>query len=105
MPITTPHRDLDYLPLADKDFQIKDLTFDETALKLHCKYRDNYLYHADKIGPSESNLPKYQFPNVHVFLEIIHYCHANYDPTMRAVISPDQKILSTITAESINEML
>jgi len=50
MAITTPHEDLDFLPLADKDFQIKDLTFDETPLKLHCKYWDNYLNNTDKIG-------------------------------------------------------
>jgi len=105
MPITTPHIDLDYLPLANKDFQIRDLTFDETPLKLHCKYRDNYLNHVDKIGLWESNLPKYQFHSVHVFLEINHYYHANYDPTMRFVMSPDQKILFAIIAESINEML
>jgi len=103
--ITTPHKDLDYLPLADKDFQIKDLTFDETSLKLHCRYRDNYLNHVDNIGLWESNLPKYQFQSVHVFLEIIHYCHANCDPVLNVVMSPDQKILFIIIAESINEIL
>lgn len=105
MLVTTPHRYLDHIPLADKDFQIKDLTFDETPLKLHCKYRDIYLNHVDKIGLSESNLHKYQFPSVHVFLEIIHYYHANCDPITKVVMSPDQKILFTITAKSINEML
>jgi len=30
-PITTPHCDLDYLPLADKDFQIKDLDTTKTT--------------------------------------------------------------------------
>jgi len=59
MPVTTPHRDLDHLPLADKDFQIKDLTFEQSPLKLHCRHQDNYLNHADKIGLWESNLPKY----------------------------------------------
>lgn len=105
MPLTTFDRDFDHLPLANKDFQIKDLTFDETPLKLYYKYQDNYLNHADKIGLWESNLPKYQFPIVHIFPNIIHQCHANYDPNMRVVMSPDQKILFTIIAESINEML
>jgi len=104
-PITTPHKDLDHLPLDDKDFHIKDLTFDETPLKLHYRYKDNYLNHVDKIGLWESNLPKYQFPSVHVFPEIIHYCHENYDPVLKVVMSSDQKILFTITAKSINEML
>jgi len=34
-PITTPHRDLDYLPLADKYFQIKDLELDRNPLKVY----------------------------------------------------------------------
>jgi len=103
-PITTRHSDLDYLPLVDKDFQIKDLTFEETTLKLYCKFRDNYLRNADKIGLWESNLPKYQFPTVHIFPDIVHQCHANYDPNMRAIMSANKKVLFTITAESINEM-
>ena len=104
-PITTPHRDLDHLPLADKDFQIKDLTFDETPLKLYCRCRDNYLNNVDKIGLWESNIPKYQFPTVHIFPYIFHQCHANYNPILTAVMSPNQKVLFTITAKFINEML
>lgn len=93
-PITTPHLDLDYLPLADKDFQIKDTSIHESPLKLYCRYRDQYRNHADKIGLWESNLPKYQFLEVHIFPEIVHYCHANCIPSQRAVMSPDQTILS-----------
>lgn len=89
MPMTTPHRDLDHLPLDDRDFQIKDLTFDETPLKIYCKYRDNSLKNADKIGLWESNLPKYQFPTVHIFPDIVHQCHVNYDPNMRVITSPE----------------
>lgn len=33
-PITTPHLDLDHVPLADKDFQIKDTIVEESPLKL-----------------------------------------------------------------------
>lgn len=105
MPLTTPHRDLDHLPLANRDFKVKDLTFDETPLILYCKYWDNYLNHADRIGLLESNLPKYQFTTVHIFPNITHQCHANYDPNMRVVKTLDQKILFTITSESINEIL
>ena len=47
----------------------------------------------------------YLLPSVHIFPEIIHYCHANYDPNQRAVLSPSQTILFPITAQSINEML
>jgi len=58
-PITTPHFDLDHLPLADKDFQIKDTIVIELFLKVHCKSRDKFLNHADEIGLWESNFPKY----------------------------------------------
>jgi len=34
-PINAPHRDLDYLPLTNKDFQIKDLI--TTLLKITSK--------------------------------------------------------------------
>ena len=70
-PITTPHRDLDHLPLADRDFQIKDLTFDDSPLRLHCKFQDLYLNNVDDIGLWESNLPTYQFPSVYIFPDIV----------------------------------
>ena len=47
----------------------------------------------------------YFLPSVHVFPEIIYHCHANYDPNQRAVMSPSQTIIFSITTESINEML
>lgn len=36
--VNAPHEYLDHLPLVDKDFQIKDLTFDDSPLRLHCTY-------------------------------------------------------------------
>lgn len=87
-PITTPHRDLDYLPLADKYFQIKDLEPDKDPLKVFCQFRDNYMNGSDTIGLWESNLPMYILPSVHIFLNIIHQCQANYNPNLRAIIPP-----------------
>ena len=87
LPISTPHRDLDHLPLVDKDFQIKDTSVQESPSKLYCRYRYQYLNHEDKIGLWESGLTKYQFPRIHIFLEIFHYCHMNYSPTLRPVMS------------------
>jgi len=104
-PITTPHLDLDHLPLANKGFQIKDTSVYESPLKLYCQYKDQYLNQVDKIGQWESNFPKYQFLEVHIFPEIVHYFHENYIPSQRAVMSLGHTILFTITAESINEML
>ena len=104
-PLNAPHRDLDYLPLVDRYFQIKDLVLCESPLRIFCYCRDNYLKGSDIFGLWESNLPMYLLPSVHIFPEIIHYCDANYDPNLRAVLSPSQTILFPITAQSINEML
>ena len=104
-PLNAPHRDLDYLPLVDRYFQVKDLVLSENPLRIffHCK--DNYLKGSDIFGLWESNIPMYLLPSVHIFPEIIHYCHENYDPNQRAVFSLSQTILFPITAQSINEML
>jgi len=104
-PISTPHLDVDHLPLVDKDFQIKETSAQESLLKVHCQSRDRFLNHADEIGLWESNLPKYRFPQVHIFPEIVHMCYACYIPSHRTIMSHDQKVLFTVTAKSINEML
>ena len=41
VPINAPHKDLDYLPLADMDFQIKDLLLSENPLRIFHRFRDN----------------------------------------------------------------
>lgn len=96
-PIHTPHRDLDHLPLADKDFQIKELTFEGSPVRIHCKCQDSYLNHANKIDLWEPNLPKYQLPSIHIFPKIVHQCHANYNPNLRAVMYPNQQILFNLS--------
>lgn len=101
----TPHQDLDHLPLAEKYFRVKDTSVHESQLKLQCRYRVQYLNNVDKIALWESNFPKYEFSRVHVFLEIVHYCHMNYNPSQRTVMTPDHTVLFTIATESINEML
>lgn len=58
-PLQTPHLDIDHLPLADRDFQIKDKTSPNNLLKLHCWRKDKFLNQNDDIHPWESNLPKY----------------------------------------------
>ena len=104
-PLNAPHRELEYLPLVDKDFQIKDLVFDESPLRSYCRCRDDFSKGLDVIGLWESNFPRYLIPSVLIFPEIIHYCHSNYDPTQRAVMSPDQSVLFPITPQAINAML
>ena len=104
-PLNAPHKDVDYLSLADMDFQVKDLGLSENPLRIFFCCRDNYLNGSDIIGLWESNMPLYFLPAVHILPEIIHFCHANYDPNQRAVLSPSQDVLFPITAQSINEML
>lgn len=104
-PINAPHKNQGYLPLADKDFQIKDITTGQNHLKAFFQARNNYLNGSDILGLWESNLLRYFFPSVHVFPEIIHQFCANYDPNLRAVMSPSQTVLFPIEAASINEML
>ncbi len=103
--IATLHLDLDHFLLADGDFQIKDTTSILLLLKIHCLSRENYLNYTDDIGLWESNLPRYQFHQVHIFPELVHMCYTYYIPSHRALMSHDQKVLFIITAESINEML
>ena len=104
-PLNAPHKDLDYLPLVDRDFQIKDLILNENPLRIFFQCRDSYLNSSDIFGIWESNIPMYLLASVHIFPEIIYHCHANYDPNQRAVMSPSQTVLFSINSLSINEML
>ena len=61
-PIQTPHLDVDHLPLADRDFQIKDTVSPSHLLKLHYWSKDKFLNPNDDIQLWESNLPRYLFP-------------------------------------------
>ena len=72
--LNAPHKDLDYVPLADKDFQIKDLSGQINHLKALCQAIDSYLNKFDIFGLWESNLPMYFLPSVHVFPDLIHQC-------------------------------
>ena len=49
-PLNAPHIELEYLPLVDKDFQIKDLVFDESPLRSYFHCKDNYSKGLDVIG-------------------------------------------------------
>lgn len=104
-PVSTPHLDIDHLALTDRDFQIKDTTTPAHLLKLHCWSKDKILNDTDDISFWESNLPKYTFPEVHPFPDIVHFCHARYVPSQRDMVATDQQLFFTITPESINQML
>jgi len=104
-PLNAPHNDLNWLPLADKDFQIKELFGDQNYLQSFFQVKDSHLNNSDILGIWESNLPIYFLPYVYVFPEIIHQCCAKYVPIHRAVMSPTKTMIFYITAKSINEML
>lgn len=56
-PMNAPHKDLYYLLLVDKDFQIQDLYTDEKHLKVFSQARDNYLNDIDILKLWESTFP------------------------------------------------
>jgi len=89
-PLQIPHLDIDHLALADKNFQIKDIASPAYLLKLHYLSKDRFLNQNDDIHLWESNFPKYLFPEVHPFPDIIHFCHACYIPSQRAIVTPNK---------------
>jgi len=104
-PLNAPHKELEWLPLVDREFQINNLIGDRPHLQAFCDIRNSYRSNTDVYGILESNIPMYYLPSVNVFPDLIHQCHANYEPTQRAVMAPSGTILFYITPESINEML
>lgn len=97
-PLQTPHIDIDHLALADIDFQINDIASPAHLLKLQCWSKDRFLNQNDDIHLWESNFPKYLFPKVYPFPEIIHFCYACYIRIQREIVTPNQQVLFTITA-------
>ena len=87
--LQTPHLDIDHLPLADRYFQIKDTVSPSHLLKIHYWSKDKFLNQNDDIHLWESNLPKYTLPEVHPFPDIVHFCHAYYITTERAIVAPN----------------
>lgn len=104
-PISSLHLDIDHLALVDKCFQIKDTTTLGHLLRIHCWSKDRFLNHAYDINLWESNSPKYKFPEVHPYPDIVNFCHACYIPSQRAILAPNHELLFGITAKSINQML
>jgi len=104
-PMNPPNKELEALPLSDKDHLIQDLVGCKNHFKTFRELRDNYLNNNDTFGIWESNLPHYFIPSLNIFPEIIRPCAENYDVNHRAVKSPSGIIIFHINAESINQML
>jgi len=105
LPLNPPNRELEAIPLVDKDALITDFVAPRNHLKTYCQLRNTHLDNSDQYGIWQSNLPLYFLPSVNIFPEIIHLCAENYDQDLRAVKSPSGSILFYITPDSINQML
>lgn len=92
-----PKKELEAMPLADKDYLIQDLVGDRNHLHTFCQLRNSFLSNCDMYGIWESNLPFYFLPSDNIFPEIIRLCAEDYEPTQRAVKSPSANILFYIT--------
>lgn len=61
-PFNAPHMDLEWLPLADRDFQIKDMMGLKSHLKTLCQFRSNNRNNIDILGIWQSSMPIYYLP-------------------------------------------
>ena len=56
-PLNAPHKDLEWLPLADRDFQIKDMMGLKSHLQNFCQFRNSHRNNTDILRIWESNMP------------------------------------------------
>jgi len=106
-PLNAPHRELEWLPLANRDYQMAEVI--ESSRKYHIplinELKARHLSGTDILGILDSYLPIFYLPQVNVFPNLIDQCCTNYDPNQRAILSPSGSILFYITSEAINQML
>jgi hypothetical protein len=79
-PFLPPPVNLDWIPLADKDYLISEPRCEFDFSKLHSWFIDTFLDQSDEIGLWDSKLPLYLFPQIHHFLEFALKCQAHYLP-------------------------
>lgn len=106
-PLNAPHRELEWLPLADRDYQMAEVILDYSRYHIHLinEMKAKHLNGTNILGIWDSYLPIFNLPQVNVFPDLIHQCSANYDPCQRAVLSPSGSVLFYVTPEAINQML
>jgi len=73
-PLNAPHKSLEWLPLADRDYQMMETV--ELCNKYHietfCEMRRKHRSSTDVLGIWESNMPVYYLPQVNAFPDLIH---------------------------------
>jgi len=106
-PLNAPHKSLEWLSLADRDYQMVEVI--ELSSRYHIpvisEIRAKHRSSTDILGIWESHLPVYFLPQVNVFPDLIHQCCQNYDPNQRAVLSPSGSVLFHITPKAMNQIL
>ena len=106
-PLNAPHKSLEWLPLADRDYQMMETI--ELSSKYHIEVisemKRKHRSGTDILGIWKSSMPVYYLPQVNVFPDLIHQCCENYDPNQRAVLAPSGSVLFHVTPQAINQML
>ena len=80
-PLNAPHRELEWLPLADRDYQMAEVIPDYNRYNIHLinELKAKHLNGTDILGIWDSYLPIFNLPQVNVLPDLIHRCSANYD--------------------------
>jgi len=106
-PLNAPQRELEWKPLADKDYQISEEMLMNSKYHIHLlnELKIKHDCGIDILGIWNSFLPIFKLPQVNVFPNLIHQCAACYDPTQRAVFDPSGSVVFYVTPEAIREML
>jgi len=61
-PLNAPHRELEWQPLADRDYQMDDIQVYKPHLQAFCEIRNSHKNKTDTFGIWESNMPIYYLP-------------------------------------------
>lgn len=106
-PLNAPHKSLEWLPLADRDYQMVELIelVNRYHIQVVTEIRARHRNGIDILRIWESHLPIYYLPQVNVFADLVHQCCSNYDPNQRDILSPSSSVLFYVTPEAINQML
>jgi hypothetical protein len=104
-PFLPPPVDLDWIPLADKDYLISENRFDFDFVEIHSWFKETFIDQSDEIGLWQSSFPLYLFPQVYHFPEFALQFQAHYLPDHIAIVSSSGETFFLITPEAINQMM
>jgi len=106
-PLKAPHKELEWLSLADRDYQMAEAV--EVSSKYHIpvinELKAKHINGTDILKIWDSHFPIFYLPQVNVFPDLIHQCCENYGPNQRAILNTSGSVLFYVTPEAINQML